>query len=104
MDDADVRRALRALVDGPTVDPASAVADATDARDDVAAAAAFVERGGLARLRAAIETAERNGDRRLARRGRWTLAELERCRRAAGDHFHPARGTVLGGDQQSESR
>jgi hypothetical protein len=92
--DADVRAALRALATGdcgPGTDdarPASTtIDDATAALDDVRAAAAFVEDGGLSRLRRAIDRADRRGDDSAARRGRETLATIEQCRRAARDHF-----------------
>jgi len=111
--DADVRAALGALATGDcgsgTDDRAdsrpvsTAIDDATAALDDVRAAAAFVEDGGLTRLRRAIDRADRRGDDAAARRGRNALAAIERCRRAARDHFHSGRGTVLsGGNQEAE--
>jgi len=86
----DVRAALHALA---TDDASEATADtraideATAALDDVRDAAAFVADGGLAHLRRAIDDADRAGDAAAARRGRDALAAIERCRRAAADHF-----------------
>ncbi|MEF8856582.1 MAG: hypothetical protein V5A16_04085 [Haloplanus sp.] len=105
MTDADVRAALRALATderGPVA--YDAVDDASAALDDVRDAAAFVENGGLARLRRAVERAERAGDRAAARRGRDALAAIERCRQAATDHVHSGRGTVLSGGNQGSPR
>ncbi|AZH24864.1 hypothetical protein [Haloplanus aerogenes] len=91
MTDADVRAALRALAtdEQPAASPADydAIDEATRALDDVRDAATFVDGGGLSRLRRAIERADRRGDRAAARRGRDALATIERCRRAAVDHF-----------------
>jgi hypothetical protein len=88
--DASVRAALRALAtddaDAPAVDT-PAIDEATAALDDVRDAAAFVAEGGLDRLHRDIERADRAGDAAAARRGRDTLAAIERCRRAAADHF-----------------
>jgi hypothetical protein len=102
--DEEVRAALRSLVDGTVPDHAAVVDDATAALTDVEAAAAFVEGGGMARLDAAVRAADRAGDPEIARRGRRALAALRRCRRAAADHFRPARGTVLGADRQPSER
>jgi hypothetical protein len=88
--DADVRAALSALAaddaDASTVDT-DAIEEAVAVLDDVRDAAAFVAEGGPARLRRAIERAERAGDAAAARRGRDALAAIERCRRAAAGHF-----------------
>jgi len=100
----DVRSALHALATPDATDPSDAVSEATAALDDVRDAAAFVDDDGLARLRRAIETAERRGDDALARRGRQALETLARCRRAARDHFRPGHGTVLGGDTLRSGR
>ena len=90
MTDASVRAALRALAtddaDAPTTDT-PAIDEATAALDDVRDAAAFVAEGGLDRLRRDIDRADRAGDAAAARRGRDALAAIERCRRAAADHF-----------------
>jgi len=133
-DDSDVRDALRALAaDARTVDTdaidtdaidtdaidtdaidtdaidtdaidTDAIDEATAALDDVRDAASFVADGGLARLRRDIERADRAGDRSAARRGREALDAIERCRRAAADHFHSGRGTVLGAGAQRPPR
>ncbi|WP_248897672.1 hypothetical protein [Haloplanus halobius] len=101
-DAADVRAALRALAtdDAPDARPSTIIADAVAALDDVHAAAAFVDDGGLPRLRRAIEATDRAGDDATARRGRRALAAIERCRGAAADHFHSGHGTVLSADRQ----
>jgi hypothetical protein len=101
----DVRAALHALADDATAPSADAdaIADAVAALDDVRDAAAFVADGGLLRLRRAIDRADRAGDDAAARRGRDALAALERCRRAAADHFHSGRGTVLSDGTQEPS-
>jgi len=106
--DPDVRAALRALAAGDagarTTDDAVSVIDrATETLDDVQSAAAFVADGGLPRLRWAVERADRAGDTAAAARGRDALAAIERCRRAAADHFHSGRGTVLGAGEQGPS-
>jgi hypothetical protein len=96
-DDA-VRTALRALatddVDDPTVET-PAIGEAVAALDDVRDAAAFVDAGGLDRLRRDVDRADRAGDAAAARRGRDAIAAIERCRRVAADHFRSGRGTVL---------
>lgn len=106
-DDVDVRTVLRTLATPDTTDatdPSDIVADATAATRNVRDAAAFVDDGGLTRLRRAIEMAERRGDDALARRGQRTLDTIECCRRAARDHFRPARGTVLSGGTLQSTR
>jgi hypothetical protein len=87
--DADVRAALHALATDEARDPTDthAIDEATAALDDVRDAAAFVADGGLARLRRTIDRADCAGDDAAARRGRDALAAIERCRRAAADHF-----------------
>ena len=90
MTDASVRAALRALATDDADTPATdtpAIDEATTALDDVRDAAAFVSEGGLDRLRRDIDRADRAGDAAAARRGRDALAAIERCRRAAADHF-----------------
>mgnify|MGYP000114965951 CR=1 FL=1 len=102
----EVRAALRELATdaAPCTDVDTTVDEATRALDDVRDAAAFVRDDGLERLRWAVERAERRGDVATARRGRDALATIERCRRAATDHFHSGRGTVLSGDNQGSGR
>ena len=105
MTDADVRAALSALAtDDGTDDAYAAIDEASAALDDVRDAAAFVEDGGLTRLRRAVERADRAGDSAAARRGRDALGAIERCRRSAADHFHSGRGTVLSGGNQEPPR
>jgi len=110
----DTRDALSALSASEswyrtTVDRAVA------ATDDIEAAAAFAEAGGVERLRRAVATAERRDDDRTARAGRRALAAFERLRRAArgressdeerpGFRLHPARGTHLTRDGQRTDR
>jgi hypothetical protein len=104
--DAPVRAALRALATDDADIPATdtpAIDEATAALDDVRDAAAFVAEGGLDRLRRDIDRADRAGDAAAARRGRDALAAIERCRRAAADHFHSGRGTVLSDGPQEPS-
>jgi hypothetical protein len=97
----DVRAALSALATD-RVDPApEVIEEAAAARGDVRAAAAFVAADGTDRLRAAVDRVD---DPALARRGRRALADIERCRRAAADHFRSGRGTVLGPDDQRSER
>jgi hypothetical protein len=97
----EVRGALRALATGERDDrrdgqcDRAVVAEAATACVDVRAAAAFVDDGGLDRLRRAVEAADRRGDAAVADRGRAILARIERCRRAAADHFRSGRGTVF---------
>jgi hypothetical protein len=103
-----VKRALRALTtDPPERRPRPrVVADATAALADVRDAAAFVADGGETRLRAVVAAAERRGDVDTVRQGRDALDALARLRETvdADDHFHSARGTVLGGDGQRRDR
>jgi len=105
--DTDVRAALSALAtddaSAPTADT-HAIDEAITALDDVRDTAAFVTDGGLQRLRRAIDRADRVGDDAAACRGRDALAAIERCRRAAADHFHAGRGTVLSDGPQEPSR
>jgi hypothetical protein len=105
--DASVRAALRALAADDADSPATdtpAIDEATAALDDVRDAAAFVAEGGLDRLRRDIDRADRAGDAAAARRGRDALATIERCRRAAADHFHRGHGTVLSDGAQRPPR
>jgi hypothetical protein len=105
--DAHVRAALSALAADDASPPSGdtdVIDDATDALDDVRDAAAFVANGGLPRLRRAVDRADRAGDDAAARRGRDALAAIERCRRAAADHFHPGHGTVLSDGPQRPPR
>jgi hypothetical protein len=85
-------------------DPATVVALAHRALADVESAATFVADGGESRLRAAVTTAEQTGDRATARTGQRALATVERYRQAAaGDHFHPGRGTIISPGTQPTS-
>ncbi|AXG06253.1 hypothetical protein DU500_07235 [Haloplanus rubicundus] len=88
--DADVRAALHALAtdDGVSTVDTDAIDEAAAALDDVRDAAAFVAADGLPRLRRAIDRADRAGDDAAVRRGRDALDALERCRRAAANHFY----------------
>lgn len=102
---------LEALADGASTTPAaetqesSVSADdyrevvdrAVAARGDIDAAARFCDEIGLDRLDRAIEQAEGELSRR-AEQGREARAAFERYRdAAAGNHFHRARDTSLGG-------
>jgi IS5 family transposase len=102
----EVRHALRALATDETAAPTAVetVDEADAALAAVEALATFVDDGGVDRLRRAIETADAAGEPALARRGRRTLATIERCRDAARDHFHSGRGTVLSPDPQGSER
>lgn len=92
-DSTAVKRALRALATGETarqVDPnatpsewSETVRQATTALERLDTAAAFVDEGGLVRLRAAVEGAEQGERHETARRGQRALATVERFRRAA---------------------
>lgn len=114
-DAADVRLALRALA---TRDP---LAEATLAAADVREAAAFVDAGGLDRLRRARERAERAGDEGRTARCGAALARYRRLRAAArgaspavdegdgdrdaaADQFRSARGTVFSASRQRGDR
>ena len=112
MSDDAIRRALRRLAEGngterrdderrtPSPERSSyrtTIARATDALGDVEAAAQFVEDVGLDELERAVECAERSvstcaADGRRALRAYRTYEAV-----AAGDQFHPAHGTSLGG-------
>jgi len=100
----DVRDALRSLATDDPFAPAATVDEAVSALDDVRALAAFVDDGGIDRLRRAVATAEREGEERTARRGRRALATIDRCRTAAADHFRSGRGTVLSAGEQPPER
>jgi hypothetical protein len=106
----EVRAALRTLAaeEGTASEDRSDALDtideATAALDDVRAVAAFVSDGGRDRLERAIRRAARSGDVAAAPRGRDALAAIDRCRRAAADHFRSGRGTVLGGEGQGTNR
>jgi len=115
-DEATVKARLRALADTDETDRSDAtptalqaehretIERATDALDDLAAAAAFVDDGGLADLERAVEAAEESVSA-ASQRGRETLAAYRRYRAAAsGDQFHPGRGTSLGDGAKVESR
>jgi hypothetical protein len=72
------------------------VDQAHESLTNIESAADFVADGGLDRLRAAIAVADGRGQHDLARAGQRALASVQRYRRAAaGDHFHPGRGTVF---------
>jgi len=117
-DSRSVKRALRSLADDPPErrEP-RAVSEARAALDAVPEAAAFLADGGQRRLEDAVERAERRGDLQTVRAGREALAAFTALRRAVrgetnrrpggddgGDHFHSARGTVLGDDGQGSDR
>jgi hypothetical protein len=121
-DAAAVRLALRALA---TRDP---LAEATLAAGDVREAAAFVDAGGLDRLRRARERAERRGEAGRADRCGAALTRYRRLRaaargesaaaddgdadstddgggdRATADRFRSARGTVFSASRQRGDR
>ena len=118
-DPATVKRALRALADGtaPPVEahggstdrspneltePPTAIVDrAHESLTEIESAAEFVADGGLDKLQAAIAAADRSGQHDLVRAGQRALASVQRYRRAAaGDHFHPGRGTVFRPDSE----
>ena len=81
-DPTRLKRELARLADDPT--NADAVIDeAARAVEDLDTATTFVETVGLARLRAAVRTADRRGDGNLARRGQRALAAFEWVRQAA---------------------
>ncbi|PSP76974.1 hypothetical protein BRC81_11575 [Halobacteriales archaeon QS_1_68_20] len=67
------------------------VDEATEAVEDLDRAASFREDGGLARLRRAVDAAERAGDRSLARRGQRALAAFEWIAHAADSGHDPPR-------------
>jgi len=113
-----VKRALRSLADDPPErrDP-PVVTEAEAALDAVPEAAAFLADDGWCRLEDAVERAERRGDLATVRAGREALAAFAELRHAVRgetnsrpggdddrDHFHSARGTVLGDDGQGSDR
>jgi N-acetylglucosamine kinase-like BadF-type ATPase len=83
----------------PHEDYRRTIHEASVATDDVTAAATFAADVGVVRLRRAVRAAARRGDEEAVTIGREALDRIERFRRAT-DHFHSARGTVLGGDGQ----
>jgi hypothetical protein len=114
-DEATVKARLRALAttserseDGPTgaldTDHQQTIEEATARLEDVEAAAAFVDDGGLAALEDAVAVAERSVST-VAGEGRETLAEYRRLAAAvSGDQFHSGRGTSLGDDTEAGTR
>ena len=118
MSDDAVRRALAALACTTSIDGEEAVPPATDTAEsfhetierataatrDVEAAAEFVDGGGLDALDRAIDCAERSvsSSATAGRRARTTFREFREA--AAGDHFHPGRGTSLGGADLGQSK
>jgi len=100
----EIRDALRSLATDEPSAPAATVAEAAAALTDVRALATFVDDDGPERLRQAVAAAERDGDTATARRGRRTLAAIDRCRTAAAEHFHSGHGTVLSADDQPPER
>lgn len=103
-DPESVKGSLRRLAGG---DDRTVIERADAARDDLEAAAQFVETTGLAELEAAIEAVE---DPALAERGQRALASFRRFRAAAAgrldpdEQFHPGRGTDLRRDDEPSSR
>ncbi|WP_162991545.1 hypothetical protein [Halostella salina] len=99
------KRTLAALARGERPGDREVVRRATAATEDVARAAAFVESGGLGRLRAAVRDTP---DAATRRRGARALAEFDRFRRAAdggdtgtgSDARDRARGTDIRADRQ----
>ena len=110
-----------------TEDAEDVISDAESAVSCACAGARFVAAGRLSALDAAVRTATRCGTAELARRGRTASATLRRFEtalrghdvspRSAGvasdadcplssdsDHFHSARGTVLGRSGQDPGR
>jgi len=105
--DTEVRTALSSLAAddaGTSTVDTDAIDEAVTALDDVRDAAAFVASDGLPRLRRAIDRADCAGDDAAVRRGRDALDAIERCRRAAADHFHRGHGTVLSDGPQRPPR
>ena len=114
-DEATVKTRLRALVttsetteaepsDALAADHRETIETATAALEDIEAAAAFVDDGGLAALEAAVAAAERSVSAAAAD-GRETLAAYRRLAAAlSGDQFHSGRGTSLGDDTETETR
>ncbi|MFD1634926.1 hypothetical protein ACOZ4L_04210 [Haloplanus ruber] len=100
----EIRDALRSLATDESAAPTATVDEATEALEDVRTLAAFVDDDGPERLRRAVAAAERDGDTVTARRGRRTLAAIDRCRTAAAEHFHSGHGTVLSADDQPPER
>lgn len=82
-----VKRALRALAydnrESTDVAYRRVIEDAVAALSDVDDAAQFRETQGLPRLRSAVRTATRRGDRNLARDGRRGFSAFEAYREAA---------------------
>ncbi|WP_254838177.1 hypothetical protein [Natronomonas marina] len=103
-DPEGVKGSLRRLAGA---DERTVIERADAAREDLDAAAQFVETTGLAELEAAIETVE---DPELAERGQRALASFRRFRAAAAgrldpdEQFHPGRGTDLRRDDEASSR
>ncbi|PSP93222.1 hypothetical protein BRC91_10420 [Halobacteriales archaeon QS_4_62_28] len=113
-DEATVKATLRALAgetNGETRDSSipdsgyrETIERATTALDDLDAAAAFVEDGGIDELKAAVEAAEQSVSA-SASDGLETLEAYRTFRAAAADdHFHRGRGTSLGDGDKADTK
>jgi hypothetical protein len=109
-DPGAVERALIRLADDRDAPDAAVARRASAAATDLDAAATFVDRVGLPRLRRAVARLERDGrdpdgtlDRRV-REARAALRAFERYRRAADGHFHSGHDTDLGAGAERSSR
>lgn len=118
MSDDAIRRALARLArssgSAPGVDDLTSTGErrtfretidrATTATGDLDAAAAFVDEVGVEELERAVERADQSVSG-YASDGREALRAFREFRDvAAGNHFHPGRGTSLGGDDITQSK
>lgn len=100
------KRALRDLADaGEDLRWREHVDRASDAIDDLEAAAAYLDEVGLDSLQRAIERADRNGDDDRRDRGRAALERFEEFRAVAeGDYLQSGHGTTLTADGVGERK